>query len=51
MRKSIGNKKIIMSDEGRKEGMLRIFSPEKYPTALAEFESVNSGTRGQHANH
>jgi hypothetical protein len=34
-----------------KEGMLRIFSHEKNPTASAGFEPANSGTRGQHANH
>jgi hypothetical protein len=34
-----------------KEGMLRIFLPEKNPTALAGFEPTNSGTRGQHVNH
>jgi hypothetical protein len=33
-----------------KEGMLWIFHP-KNPTALAGFEPVILGTRGQHANH
>jgi hypothetical protein len=27
------------------------FYTRKNPTALAEFEPANSGTRGQHANH
>ena len=32
-----------------KEGVLRIFSPWKIPTALAGFEPANLGTKGQHA--
>ena len=32
-----------------KEGVLRIFSPLKNPTALAGFEPANLGTKGQHA--
>jgi len=31
-----------------KEGMLRIFSPFKIPTASAGFEPANLGTKGQH---
>jgi len=33
-----------------KEGVLRIFSPEKNPTASAGFEPANLGTKGQHAH-
>ena len=33
-----------------KEGALRIFSPEKNPTASAGFEPANFGTKGQHAH-
>jgi hypothetical protein len=33
-----------------KEGVLRIFSALKNPTASAGFEPANLGTRGQHAN-
>ena len=32
-----------------KEGVLKIFSPWKNPTASAWFEPVNLGTKGQHA--
>jgi hypothetical protein len=32
-----------------KEGVLRIFSPPKNPTASAGFETANLGTKGQHA--
>jgi len=32
-----------------KEGVLRIFSPLKNPTASAGFEPANLGTKGQHA--
>ena len=32
-----------------KEGVLRIFFALKNPTASAGFESMNSGTKGQHA--
>ena len=32
-----------------KEGVLRIFSPWKNPTASAGFEPANLGTKGQHA--
>ena len=32
-----------------KEGVLRIFSPWKNPTASAEFKPSNFGTKGQHA--
>ena len=34
-----------------KEGMLRIFSPEKNLTASAGIEPAILGSRGQHANH
>jgi hypothetical protein len=34
-----------------KEGMLRIFLPEKIPTVSTGSEPVILGTRGQHANH
>ena len=33
----------------QKEGVLRIFSPWKDPTALVGFETANLGTKGQHA--
>ena len=36
-------------DMGPKEGVLRIFSPLKNPTASAGFEPANLGTKGQHA--
>ena len=32
-----------------KEGVLRIFSPLKYPKASAWIEPANLGTQGQHA--
>ena len=32
-----------------KEGVLRIFSPLKNPTASAGFEPANLGSKGQHA--
>ena len=32
-----------------KEGVLRIFSPQKNPTASAGFEPANLVTKGQHA--
>jgi hypothetical protein len=34
-----------------KEGMLRIFSPLKIPTASAGFEPANLVTRGHRDNH
>jgi len=33
-----------------KEGVLRILSPLKNPTASAGFEPANLGAKGQHAN-
>ena len=34
-----------------KEGVLRIFSPWKNPTASAGFEPANLGTKGQHPTY
>jgi hypothetical protein len=41
----------LQKEEEEEEGMLRIFTLVKNPTASAGFEPANSGTRGQHANH